>query len=324
MIDKISFVDFNYLKKSFLKDEKNISHKLDEQYIVFKKEYYKDSFFENISFKVEYENSKVVCPLTIQSEKKKKKLNFFGDDILVFTNNKISKNLDLKLKELFKNLKSKYMIDEITFKVPKNEKNIESAKKNVEKIKSDIFIDLTLNKTELLNNFKPNLRNELKKKYNNTQYEIIDYKNFRDKDIKEMMHMHKKVSGKITRSEKTWNINGEMIKNKKAFIVKVSYEDNPISFSFFYHNHLTCTYFSSCSLREYFKIIKNLQHRAIYHAIEYSKSISKNLYLGSSTIFSKNNIDEKVLNIEKFKSKFLTKKNYFAIYNDIPDTFMNY
>ena len=61
---------------------------------------------------------------------------------------------------------------------------------------------MTLNKTELLNNFKPNLRNELKKKYDNTQYEIIDYKNFRDKDIKEMMHMHEKVSGKITRSEK--------------------------------------------------------------------------------------------------------------------------
>ena len=308
MIGKISFVDFKYLKKSFLKDEKNISYKLDEQYMEFKKEYYKESFFENISFKIEYENVKVLCPLTIQFEKKKKKLNFFGDNILVFTNNRIDNNLDLQLIELFKNLKSKYMIDEITFKVSKKEKNIETAKNNIEKIESDIFIDLTLDKTELLNNFKPNLRNELKKKYNNTQYEIIDYKNFRDKDIKEMMHMHEKVSGKITRSEKTWNINGEMIKNKKAFIVRVLHEDNPISFSFFYYNHLTCSYFSSCSLREYFKIIKNLQHRAIYHAIEYSKNISKNLYLGSSTIFSKNNIDEKVLNIEKFKSKFLKKK----------------
>ena len=46
MIDKISFVDFNYLKKSFLKDEKNISHKLDEQYMNFKKEYYKLEDFQ--------------------------------------------------------------------------------------------------------------------------------------------------------------------------------------------------------------------------------------------------------------------------------------
>ena len=213
-----------------MKDEKNISHKLDEQYIEYKKEYYKDSLFENISFKIEYENVKVICPLTIQSEKKRK-IKFFGDNIIVFTNNKISKNLDLQLKELFKNLKSKYMIDETFLKFPKG-KNIETITKNIEKIESDIFIDLTLNKTDLLNNFKPNLRNELKKKYNNTQYEIIDYKNFRDKDIKEMMYMHEKVSGKITRSEKSWNINGEMIKNKKAFIVRVSHEDNPISFSF--------------------------------------------------------------------------------------------
>ena len=75
--------------------------------------------------------------------KKKEKIKFFGDNILVFTNNRIDNNLDLQLIELFKNLKSKYMIDEITFKVSKKEKNIETAKNNMRKIESDIFIDLT-------------------------------------------------------------------------------------------------------------------------------------------------------------------------------------
>ena len=72
MIGKISFVDFKYLKK-FLKDEKNISYKLDEQYMEFKKSIIR-IFFENISFKIEYENVKVLCPPTIQFEKEK--LNF--------------------------------------------------------------------------------------------------------------------------------------------------------------------------------------------------------------------------------------------------------
>ena len=43
------------------------------------------------------------------------------------------------------------------------------------------------------------------------------------------------------------------------------------------------------------------------------QKIFQNLYLGSSTIFSKNNIDEKVLNIEKFKSKFSKKKLFCNI-----------
>ena len=144
MSAKISFVDLEDLKKSFLNDEKNISHKLDEQYIEFKKEYYKDSFFENISFQFDCENVKVICPLTIEFKKKNKNLNFFGDDIVVFTNSKISKNLDLQLKELFKNLKSKYAIEETTFKVAKKENYIERITKNLEQIKSEIFIDLTL------------------------------------------------------------------------------------------------------------------------------------------------------------------------------------
>ena len=70
-----------------MKDEKNISYKLDEQYMEFKKEYYKESFFENISFKIEYENESV-CPYHFNL-KKKEKIKFFGDNILVFTNNRI-------------------------------------------------------------------------------------------------------------------------------------------------------------------------------------------------------------------------------------------
>ena len=60
-----------------------------------------------------------------------------------------------------------------------------------------------------------------------------------------MMHMHEKVSGKITRSEKTWNINGEMIKNKKLYCEKFCMKTILSLFSFFYHNHLTCTTFQA-------------------------------------------------------------------------------
>ena len=52
MIGKISFVDFKYLKKKFLKDEKNISYKLDEQYMEFKKEYYKIFFLRTSHLKL--------------------------------------------------------------------------------------------------------------------------------------------------------------------------------------------------------------------------------------------------------------------------------
>ena len=86
----------------------------------------------------------------------------------------------------------------------------------------------------------------------------MDHNNYKKNEIFKMMKMHEIVSGKKTRSLKTWKINEEMILNKKGILIYVEYKKEIISYSFFYLNSITCSYFSSCTVREYFKIIKNI------------------------------------------------------------------
>ena len=67
---------------------------------------------------------------------------------------------------------------------------------------------------------KYNHRREIKKVYKilELKSKIINYKNFNDNILLEMKLMHKRVAGKKTRSDITWEIMGEMVKEKKAFI----------------------------------------------------------------------------------------------------------
>ena len=74
-------------------------------------------------------------------------------------------------------------------------------------------------------------------------------------------------------------------------------------------------------LREYFKTLKNITHKSLWHAISYAKKKSNNFYIGSSTIFSKTVLSNKELNIEKFKKQFSSKSEQYYIFNHIPNFF---
>ena len=136
-----------------------------------------------------------------------------------------------------------------------------------------------------------------------------------------MRDLHIMVSGKETRSKDSWYQNEKMILDGNGFLIKTIYKNKTISYSFFYINKTTCTYFSSCTLRDYFKIIRNINHKSLWLAINYAKGKCDNFFIGSLTKYSKNKVDEKELQIEKFKKKF--NKNYEEcyLYDDIPNSF---
>ena len=152
-------------------------------------------------------------------------------------------------------------------------------------------------------------------------YEIIDKINYKKNEILNMRKMHIQVSGRETRSKESWIQNEKMILDGNGFIVKAVYKNKPISYSFFFYNNRTCRYFSSCTLREYFKIIKNITHKSLWYAILYAKKNSNYFYVGSSTVFSKKPLSEKELNIEKFKKQFSSKSEEYYIFNDVPNFF---
>ena len=49
-----------------------------------------------------------------------------------------------------------------------------------------------------------------------------------------MRKLHIKIANKETRSKETWLINEKMICNQEGFLIKVDYNNDPISYSFFF------------------------------------------------------------------------------------------
>ena len=134
---------------------------------------------------------------------------------------------------------------------------------------------------------------------------VVDHSNYTN-EISEMMNMHHLVAQKITRSEKSWHINEEIIKKENAFIIKVMLDQKVISYSLFFYNKQESIYFSSCTERKYFKYYKNITHTSIFEAIKYlKKNNCENFTLGETkSIFSTRNISDKEKNINLFKNHF--------------------
>jgi hypothetical protein len=172
------------------------------------------------------------------------------------------------------------------------------------------YIDLSLKKTNIINNFKPNMRNEIKKNYklNELSVKIVDYNNYTKNHILKMANLHEKVSKRKTRSKTTWLINEQMIVNKQGFLVEISFQKKLIGSSFFFHNNFESFYFSSASLRDNLPSTGGI---SIWEAIKYAKDIGLERFnLGKTKIINSREIcDKKIENILFFKSRFSGVRN---------------
>ena len=300
------------LKIKQISEKKHFSYLLDPFQRRYKEFYHNTNFFNKSVFLTD--NKKIYIPKTI--DKKTKKYSFYGHPIEIFSNNIISKLNYIKIKKYFDKLKSNKLFK---FQI-KNEQDLLKEKSQiVEQIINEIYIDLSKSIDEIKSNFSSNLRNEINKNYSDTNFQIIDKKNYKKNEILEMMNLHKRIAGKVTRSEQSWKQNEKMIENDKGFLIKVTYKEKLVSYSFFFHNNFTCHYSSSVADRGYYKLIRNLHHRSLWLAINYAKKKCSFLNIGSTTIFSKSDLSDKEKNIEKFKSKFKGINLKFVILNEFPE-----
>ena len=292
-------------------ERKQFRYLLDQFQRKYRELYYDTSFINHSVFL--NNSNQIYIPLTLN--KKNNKYSFYGNPIEIFSKNLISKKDYLKIQNFFEKLKFEKLFK---FQIEHDQNLIDTKNSNVEQIINEIFIDLSKTIDEIKSNFTSNLRNEIKKNYEDTKFEIIDKKNYKKNEIFEMMKFHKKIAGRVTRSEKTWKQNEEMILNDRGFLVKATHKNKLISFSFFFNNNFSCHYSSSVADREYFSQIRNLHHKSLWIAIEYAKTKCNFFNIGSTTIYSKRNISDKEKNIEKFKSKFKGINLKFIILNDLP------
>jgi len=320
MIYDISYLRLEDIRK-FITKFKNISYKIENNFLKYLKIYYDNPLIKDLSFLIKTKNNKLFCPLTIIGNKNPE-LSFYKDPIEIFSEKKIDKETNLLLKKTLSEIVKNNQVKNMCFKVKKENVLInKSVLDNLDKIISEIYLDLNLDLLQIQKDFKQSLRTILRKEYEFLNYEIIDKENYKKDEILNMRKMHILVSGKETRSVESWLQNEKMILDGNAFIVKAIYKNKPISYNFFFFNDVVCIYFFSCTLREYFKTLKNITHKSLWHAISYAKKKSNYFYIGSSTIFSKTVLSKKELNIEKFKKQFNSKSEEYYIFNHIPNFF---
>ena len=125
---------------------------------------------------------------------------------------------------------------------------------------------------------------------------------------------HFEISGRITRNDKTWEIQKQMILEKRARLFFIIQEKKLLGFAFFTESTCFANYGVGVYDRDKFNSI-SISHVIIWHAIKFYKSRNfKKIYLGPYT--PENHLyDNKLKNINDFKLGFtnsLVSNNYIT------------
>ena len=315
---QIKDIDLSLLRK-ILKNEKGIAQRLEKNHIKYL-ELYNNIYFKNLSFVFETKANKIICPLTMHTNQQNINfLSFYNLPIQFFSKKKIEKEIFFLLVEYFNKLKKKLNVEKVPFKMKTSDEELELLdKKKLLNITDEIYVDLNQDLRNIEQNFSQSLRRKLRFDSQSLKFTIIDKNNYQNNEILKMRDLHIFVAQRETRSLQSWQQNEKMILDGNGFLIKLEYKGRTISYIFFSFNSTVASYFSSATIRDYFKTLNNITHKSMYLAIKYLKNKSKFLYIGSQTLYSKNLLSEKEKNIEFFKKSFVSKKkNLYKTYIDI-------
>lgn len=320
----IKKVDFEKLQNSSFIENKFYSHYLNQNSIDFRKEYYKDSKFLNYSVEIKNSKYQYFLPITVQLKKNKKYLNFFGLPIIVLLSKKLTDQNYIDIFDYLYKLDKEFKFDEVNLKVEIEKKHFQEIKKEkyFENFSHEIFINLQESKEKIYENFQSNLKGVLKKIYPDIHTEVIDRDNHTNQVMIEFKNLHFKVSGRFTRSTKTWEIQDKKVKSGEAFIVRIRKNNELISLSYFSMINKNVYYDVAVALREFYSQYKNIHHKSLWKAIQHAKFKNCNsFFVGSFLEESKTEISAKEKNIQMFKKRFVKPNFYHTLVgiNYIPE-----
>jgi hypothetical protein len=310
---------------NFILEKKENSFLYDSIFIEYQKEYKKNFFYKDISFKLT-SNTKdeLYFPITIEQKDNIRSFNFYGNPIILNNfklNNSIQKD---DVIEIINNILRDQKVEDFYckkyFDIQDNYRDlVEKYESILESIVLENSINLENSLEDIKRGFSKGHKSALKKNFSNLIYEIFDCKNYKKNQIFEMQFLHETVSGKKTRSKNSWEINEKMVQAGLGILIKVSDKEKTLSYTLIYFNKFEALYFSSVTLREVFKLYNNITHKIIWKAVEYLKKKNRKVFhLGvCKTLFSKSNDDQKLRNIELFKSSFGGDKKLCATFNKI-------
>ena len=145
-------------------------------------------------------------------------------------------------------------------------------------------VNLELQDATLFNNIRKSYKPLLNWGSRSLDTKIIDYSNIDYAEFEEFKNLHFKSSGRKTRSDVSWDLQFELIKKDKAFLVSAKLNSDLVSGCYIMHDEKTAFYGVAASDRDLMSDKHALNHYPLYVGIKTAKEKGcKKFLLGDVT-----------------------------------------
>ena len=169
-------------------------------------------------------------------------------------------------------------------------------------VEYDAYIDLSYTNDIIKSNLRKSYKSLVNWGERNLQIELIDSSCDCKTSFNQFKDFHVQVSGKITRSDKCWDIFEESLKNNSSFLVFAKFENQLVAASLIQYGNKIAYYSMGVYDRELMAKNVAVAHFNILYSVYYAKQIGlKEFDLGFCL---NDNTEIKESNIFKFKSGF--------------------
>jgi len=179
------------------------------------------------------------------------------------------------------------------------------TKYKIKEVVHNLYVDLRFSMEDIKLNFRKSFRPLVNKGIELWDVKIIDCHSLDiDQCFIKFRDFHFFVSGRKTRSDKSWGIQAAMVKKGRAFVVSIFDHDELVGFGFFSNNDSFCSYGVGVYNRDRFS--QPLGHVVQYKAIQYMKKVGLTKYQIGVRYFANQQklASEKELSISHFKEGF--------------------
>jgi len=175
------------------------------------------------------------------------------------------------------------------------------------KVNNEMYVDLSLSTNDYRKYIRKSYRPLISSGYKSWETFIMDGSNKNELIWKNFKNLHKKVSGKVTRSDATWSIQYNAISANNAFLVYiVDSNKKMVGGGLFDISADECNYGVGAYNRDL--IDQPLGHMIQYHAIQEMKKRKIQWYRLGSRFYKEESmhVDKKRVSISNFTQGFMT------------------
>ncbi|MDD5544360.1 MAG: hypothetical protein PHX83_14420 [Acidobacteriia bacterium] len=283
--------------------------------IEYQKEYFRDSQFIDVSFLVEDNRLPVagVCAAVQTKPDGKRELSGYGWPMIFLQAHTPNCGADQRISKIVKaeldRLSKEYSFDSILHRdyFPTLSPVGEYLLSMGAKVRPHFtqIIDLSRSEESLHQQLRRSYQSLINWGQKNLELKLFDSKCIQREHLESFRQLHISVAGRQTRSQRTWDLQFEIVSQGGAFILMGWLQGNLVTASYYIHSSKYCYYGVSASKRELFD--KPLSHSSMWSAILHARALGCRFFDTGEQLFA-GQVDRapttKELSISRFKRGF--------------------